>query len=252
MRADHRVSDLWKQLTPASVFVVYIAIMFFSFLIRMSTKWCSCGKKLFTFKTDIRNIHISQNLASFFSSLKRSDRESMIRKEVLDHERMRCSQMPISNLGDLVLEPQAAHEFRLTGYPSYQVLRLPIAEDFNYIQPGKQGQRQTDFVISDFVANEYKKCALDLVNSVTQLAFLEPEYAKALKFDVQYINDNGYGRAEVEGMVDGTIYEDSDDEHVESEDLTDDEDAQDHAFEYLENQGGKGLRKQKSYRIRIN
>ena len=91
--------------------------------------------------------------------------------------------------------------------------------------PGKQGQSQTDFVISDFVEDEYKKCALDLVNSVTQLAFLEPEYAKELKFDIQYIKDNKQDRdIEEDGDI---ISSDSDDELVESEDISEDEEIRD-------------------------
>ena len=92
--------------------------------------------------------------------------------------------------------------------------------------PGKQGQSQTDFVISDFVEDEYKKCALDLVNSVIQLAFLEPEYAKELKFDIQYIKDNKQDRDIEEdcGPPESDITSsDSDDELVESEDDSDDE-----------------------------
>ena len=42
----------------------------------------------------------------------------------------------------------AEPKFRLTGYPSYRILRHKLAENFNYINPGLKGYRQTDFVIT--------------------------------------------------------------------------------------------------------
>ena len=58
-------------------------------------------------------------------------------------------------LFDLVMKPGVEDKsLRLTGPPSFRILRTPIAEEFGYICPGIDGQKQTDFVIT-----QYKKAA---------------------------------------------------------------------------------------------
>ena len=76
-----------------------------------------------------------------------------------------------------------------------------MAEQFNYIIPGMEGQRQTDFVITQYRRPEYKQCSLDLVNAVANLAFIDPDQAKEMEFSIEYLyskkriaeNGGGYG-----------------------------------------------------------
>ena len=49
---------------------------------------CCKIKQCFTFKLQIDEIQVKQNLANFFSALKTSDRESLIREEAVDHNRL--------------------------------------------------------------------------------------------------------------------------------------------------------------------
>ena len=132
MPANHNFSDLYSEITPGSVFVIYLLIVLILVVLRSMVVCCKI-KQCFTFKLQIDEIQVKQNLANFFSALKTSDRESLIREEAVDHNRLQSSKMSKENLIDLVLTPKATHEFRLEGYPSYRILRHELAEQFNYI-----------------------------------------------------------------------------------------------------------------------
>ena len=75
---------------------------------------------------------------------------------------------------------------RLTGKVSYRILRHELAEQFNYINPGMKGRKQSDFVICQYKLPEFKMCSLDVVNAVAYLAFLDPKYAKELQFSTEH------------------------------------------------------------------
>ena len=81
-------------------------------------------------------------------------------------------------------------------------MRHPIADQFNYMNPGVQGQRQTDFVISRYQNSDYKHCALDIVNSAAYLAFLDPETAKDLDFSTEYFYSRVLERQQKEDIED--------------------------------------------------
>ena len=89
-------------------------------------------------------------------------------------------------LRELVQAPKVDKSLRLSGEPSYRVLRHPIADDFNYMNPGVQGQRQTDFVISRYKNTDYKMCTLDVVNAAAYLAFIDPQDAKEMEFSTEF------------------------------------------------------------------
>ena len=140
MPAHHTFSDMYKELTPGSVFVVYLALTFFLFVSKVLFKCCKSSRCL-SFKKKIDKIQVEQRLASFFSSLKSSDRQSMIREEVQDQERLKAAKLSSEQLTELVLEEKAEKALRLKGYPSYRILRHKIATEFNYTPPGIQGQK---------------------------------------------------------------------------------------------------------------
>ena len=64
-------------------------------------------KKCVFFKTKIAEFEVKQHLANFFSSLKTIDRQSLIREEAVDCNRLQSSKMSKENLIDLVLKPKA-------------------------------------------------------------------------------------------------------------------------------------------------
>ena len=55
------------------------------------------------------------------------------------------------------------------------------------MNPGIEGVRQTDFVITPYKKPEYKLCSLDLVNAVAYLAFLDPDEALKMEFNTEYL-----------------------------------------------------------------
>ena len=132
MPANHAFSDLYTQISPGSVFVIYLLILLILVVLRSMVICCKI-KRCFSFKLQIDEIQVKQNLKNFFSALKTSDRESLIREEAVDSNRLQSSKMSKENLIDLVLCPKASHEFRLEGYPSYRILRHDLSEQFNYI-----------------------------------------------------------------------------------------------------------------------
>lgn len=90
-------------------------------------------------KSKVDIMQVEQRLATFFSTLKNSDRESMIREEVLDQERFSAAKLSCEQLTELVLQPKAEKALRLKGYSSYRILRHALAKEFNYILPGIPG-----------------------------------------------------------------------------------------------------------------
>ena len=102
MPANHTFSDLYTQITPGSVFVIYLLILLILVVLRSMVICCKI-KRCFSFKLQIDEIQVKQNLKSFFSALKTSDRESLIREEAVDCNRLQSSKMSKENLIDLVL-----------------------------------------------------------------------------------------------------------------------------------------------------
>ena len=184
MHPQHYFHGFWTQLTPGTVFFLYMVILAFIWLTRQFINICKI-KRCYNKSKKIQKVHLKQKLANFFSSLPHRARESLIKEELLDRERLNTSKLSKENLASLVLEPEAAEELQLSGIPSYRILRHEISEQFNFINPGLQGQKQTDFVISQYRRPEFKKCSLDVVNAVAYLAFLDPTYAKELEFSTE-------------------------------------------------------------------
>ena len=83
MPANHHFSDLYSQITPSSVFVIYLALVLVLFVSKALFKFCKCSCCR-SMKSKVDSVQVEQRLATFFSTLKNSDRESMIREEVLD------------------------------------------------------------------------------------------------------------------------------------------------------------------------
>ena len=134
----------------------------------------------FSLRAKIKKMIVNQKVDSFYSALKASSRESLIREEVSDNLRTGTSKLNKENLRDLVMMPKSKKELLLRGDESYRILRCPIADEFNYIMPGVSGIRQSEFIISQYTRPEYKLCSLDVVNAAVYLAFYDPNRVKEL------------------------------------------------------------------------
>ena len=141
MKAHHSPSDVFTAILPSSVFLFYWLVFLVLLVISGLTRWCNI-KFLYTVPQKVQAMMpLKQVLLSYFSALKISDRESLIREEVTDATRLGTSKLSKENLKELVTREKADPKFRLTGYPSYRVLRSKLAEQFNYFNPGLDGFR---------------------------------------------------------------------------------------------------------------
>ena len=66
-------------------------------------------------------------LASFYSALKRSDRESLIREELIDLDRLKFSKSSKESLAGLIFSPKAERKLRIEGCASYRILRHDLS-----------------------------------------------------------------------------------------------------------------------------
>lgn len=180
---DHYFEQFWEQLTPGTVFFVYLFVVFTLFVTRIVVKKCKI-ERCYSNRFKVKNIEMRQKLANFFSALKPSQRASLIREEVVDYKRLNSSKLDKERLAELVLAPEAGPELKLTGEISYRILRHSLAEQFNFFQHEKNS-RQVDFVISEFSKTEYKRCSLDVVNAVAYMPFLDPEEVKTMEFTLE-------------------------------------------------------------------
>ena len=127
MRPEHYVSGFWTQLTPATIFFLYIVITTVIWATRQIVNICKI-ERCYNKSRKIEKFNSKQKLANFFSSLPHRARESLIKEELLDRERLNTSKLSKENLASLVLEPEAAEELQLHGIPSYRILRHEISE----------------------------------------------------------------------------------------------------------------------------
>ena len=81
MPAGHSISDLWDQVTPGSVFFIYLLIIICIYVTRLIIGYCSI-KCCFSHVQEANDIQVTQELTGFYSSLSTKTRESLIREEV--------------------------------------------------------------------------------------------------------------------------------------------------------------------------
>ena len=87
MKAHHTMSQFVQQLTPGTVFFVYVlvaaAIITWTLFTRLTNFETCC-----TFPMKIENFNLSQKVANFFEAMRTRDRKSIIRETVLDFQRL--------------------------------------------------------------------------------------------------------------------------------------------------------------------
>ena len=83
---------------------------------------------------------VEQELPSFYSAMRLPTREALVREEVQYFKRLNCSKLSKEQLMELVCQPRAPKENRLTGDSSYRVLwHCDLSHEFNYALPGISG-----------------------------------------------------------------------------------------------------------------
>lgn len=120
-----------------SVYIVFVIII-------LTKKICVRCCKVKSCRSWYQKIHdhqVMQKVPNFYSALPSSVRESLIREEVVHHNRTGTAKLRKEELQELVLKEKSEKSLRLRGDPSYRILRHKVAEDFNYICPGIEGMR---------------------------------------------------------------------------------------------------------------
>ena len=171
MQSNHKISDLWNQLTPGTVFFLYLLLMIVLILKRIVSK---CNPEYSSIRKKIEKFEVRKNLANFYSSLKSSHRISLIKEEVSDYCRLGIGKLSTESLTQLVLNPKADHRKRLDGDCSYSILMKPQFEEFSYLP-------------TQYKKNPYlRQCNLDIVSAAINLAYLDPQEARSMQFTTEY------------------------------------------------------------------
>ena len=103
---QHYVDGLFHNITPASIFLLCFALIALLTILRQIVNCCKI-ERFYSTQKKVARFQVRQRLASFFSSLKRRDRESLIKEELLDRERLNSSKLSKENLAALVLHPRS-------------------------------------------------------------------------------------------------------------------------------------------------
>lgn len=115
------------------------------------------------------------------------NRQALIREEVQNFIRLGTSKLSQEALVELVCQPKAPREERITGDPSYRILwQRDLLKDFNYTLPGIVGERDTDGIIAQYKKPEFLMCARDVIYSAVNLAYFDPEKAMEIEFTTEY------------------------------------------------------------------
>ena len=171
MKSNHEISDLWSQLTPGTVFFLYLLLMIVLLLKRIVSK---CNPEHSSIRKKIEKFEVMKNLANFYSSLKSSHRISLIKEEVSDYCRLGIGKLSKESLTQLVLNPKADYRQRLDGDCSYSILMKPQFEEFSYLP-------------TQYKKNPYlRQCNLDIVSAAINLAYLDPQEARSMQFTTEY------------------------------------------------------------------
>jgi len=121
--SHHQLNDLVDQITPGTVFFIYPVFLLLSMI--MSCVCRSQKDSCYTIRSNIDKIQVEQKLPNYFSALRTTAREALIREEVQYFHRLNFSRMSKETLSNLVKEPKASPEDRLTGDQSYRILWHP-------------------------------------------------------------------------------------------------------------------------------
>ena len=107
---EHFFAQLVQQVTPATVFIVFLAGLLVANIFSFLKKLIKRGKNSENKKP------LKENLPPFFNSLKLLDREFWFREELISRQRMGIKRMEIKSLKKLMTAPeQLSQEKRLRG-----------------------------------------------------------------------------------------------------------------------------------------
>ena len=175
---------MYKQLGPATPFVIPLTIFVFYYIYRILTSCCPGGKK-----TVLDDDVLYQSLEAFFKSLrpKRREywlREEVWRKKVLDIPKL--SEEAFTRLATYKDEGKKSGRPKLQGVHNYDILANPEYTNlYHYIEV--VAPARTQYVISEYQNKDMRLKQVDLVRLVCDLAYMSEERAKKMDFSVEYL-----------------------------------------------------------------
>lgn len=136
---------------------------------------------------EVKEEILEQNLPPFFSVLKKKQKDYWVKEEAFAKERLGMARMNNETFQKLNKEqPSRKGKPMLQGVHNYDILSNPLqCAKYQYI-PCIFPQRYT-YVISQYKEKELRKLSIDIVRLAIDLPYMEPNRAKELEFDCEYL-----------------------------------------------------------------
>lgn len=169
----HRLSQCFTQITPGTMFVIYILVLLFLFTIRKLSGRCKANQSV---KDLVEDLTVVEALEPFYSMLKTKDREFWFREEVTCRERIGMKRINPRNFLQLVFAEHNKKGNRLRSVHNYDILTNPTYSDkFHYVPCAYEGREQ--YIISEFSDPWIQQYSTDIVRVVCDLAYLPKSIA---------------------------------------------------------------------------
>jgi len=139
---QHNTTDLFTQLTPGTLFLIFVIALTILFFISKIYRRCNRG---FSIK-DMVTIEV---LEPFYTMLKNKDREFWFREESGCRERLGIKRVQPLNFLQLVFASRNKKGRRVRAVHNYDILTNPIYSDkFLYVPNAYEGRE--DYIISEY------------------------------------------------------------------------------------------------------
>ena len=148
---NHTASQLWQQISPASVYAIPVTVFLFIGLYK-SLKWCFCKKS-----SAVDHEILYQDLEPFYKSLTPQTRENWLREAVQNKTRLDMPKLSTESFTRLAKfkDDDKSERAKLKGVHNYDMLaNSEYANLFHYI-PCIYPSRN-DYVISEYVDKDMR------------------------------------------------------------------------------------------------
>lgn len=172
---QHYFTQLFTQITPGSIFVLYLIGLI---LVKLVTMINGCRSKGVSV-VDMVTIEV---LDPFYSMIKTKDREFWFREEVGCRERLGIKRIQPRNFLQLVFAGRNTKGRRLRSVHNYDILSNPFyADKFLYVPNSYDGRE--DYIISEYADPWLQQYSSDICRIALYLAYLPKSVALELEFD---------------------------------------------------------------------
>ena len=148
---NHTAKQLWKQISPASVYAIPVTVFIFAGLWKV-LRWCCCKSE-----TALDDEILYQNLEPFYKSLTPQTRENWLREAVQNKKRLDMPKLSTESFTRLAKfkDEGKSEKAKLRGVHNYDMLaNSEYANLFHYI-PCIYPSRN-DYVISEYVDKDMR------------------------------------------------------------------------------------------------